>query len=680
MKFEVTNEELEALRYYLNEKYITINQLLTADSTTDVALFFDEKVTYNKEEVEKQLNTIIVLYELMQKIKKAKNSKETWSFIRGTNILEIERLKNETYIDRFISATTMLEKAENEYSIKWDEPVVEYICAESDVAYINVDEILGIKNEEVIISPFTKITNIKEIDEIKNSNTYKKIRNYTLTIENQKLEEIPELEEKGLYEYILNEANNINDKLSEILRLQRENVTNYENIRKLEQLLVKYDDIIYKKEEYKDYTDSARQADLDDIERITKELNILKETSSRVFDIIKDDNNFIINWKKNIAVYIMSKCKKIEDEYAKQIEELDKKEEEIKEVAKEIKEEKIVEIEKSEFEKLKDRVEEECKDNINLSQKILADINNLISAQQKYAKIASELSCTYSALNNAFEMRNKAEKLNELVCKINEIRLEILEEENEEKVKQKLEELSKVNLQISTLINYLNNPKSSIGKSKINRFSEMQIIEENELKRNIFKASLDIRGEAELKKLRDDTEIIEEKSTFQRILGMFTGRNKLDDFLLEQIDVMESTIRATLSKNVRLDYNYSIHTIIAEINMFIKENEKDELVSNDVVELKKLKDVLKKNFKIDDVLVEEIIYRKESKNMPIGAKVSRKELIEIETYRFLNKYGYDNMQNKTEEKKYYDTTSNEISRIIDYINTSGILKKEDLGE
>ena len=27
------------------------------------------------------------------------------------------------------------------------------------------------------------------------------------------------------------------------------------------------------------------------------------------FDIIKDDNNFVTNWKKNIAVYLMAECK-----------------------------------------------------------------------------------------------------------------------------------------------------------------------------------------------------------------------------------------------------------------------------------------------------------------------------------------------------------------------------------
>ena len=60
MKIEVTNEELEAIRYYLNDKYVAINQLLTSDSATDFALFYDEKISYNKEDVIKQIETIKV--------------------------------------------------------------------------------------------------------------------------------------------------------------------------------------------------------------------------------------------------------------------------------------------------------------------------------------------------------------------------------------------------------------------------------------------------------------------------------------------------------------------------------------------------------------------------------------------------------------------------------------------
>lgn len=46
-------------------------------------------------------------------------------------------------------------------------------------------------------------------------------------------------------------------------------------------------------------------------------------------------------------------------------------------------------------------------------------------------------------------------------------------------------------------------------------------------------------------------------------------------------------------------------------------------------------------------------------------------MIEIETYRFLNKYGYD-MELKSNEPKYQDTMANEILRIVEYINSSKI--------
>ena len=58
MKFEITNEELDSIKFYLNEKYVAINQLLTADSKTDIALYYDEKISYSKEAVEKQINCI----------------------------------------------------------------------------------------------------------------------------------------------------------------------------------------------------------------------------------------------------------------------------------------------------------------------------------------------------------------------------------------------------------------------------------------------------------------------------------------------------------------------------------------------------------------------------------------------------------------------------------------------
>ena len=54
-------------------------------------------------------------------------------------------------------------------------------------------------------------------------------------------------------------------------------------------------------------------------------------------------------------------------------------------------------------------------------------------------------------------------------------------------------------------------------------------------------------------------------------------------------------------------------------------------------------------------------------------KISKKELLEIETYKFLKKYGYD-FVNKNEELEYNDTMANEINAVSEYIKSSNVFE------
>ncbi len=99
------------------------------------------------------------------------------------------------------------------------------------------------------------------------------------------------------------------------------------------------------------------------------------------------------------------------------------------------------------------------------------------------------------------------------------------------------------------------------------------------------------------------------------------------------------------------------------------------MVEDDCLALKELEDKLRRSFIISYSKVDEIVENKQGKNLPVDyKKMSKAELYEIETYRFLNKYGYDLAdKQEPEEITYVDTTPQEISRIIDYINTSNVL-------
>lgn len=718
MELDFTKEELETLEAYMSKRYEAMNQLLVSNCETDIALLSDEvenkvvKIPYDRESVIENLMNTKNLYKLfMKNFYKSKHEEKT--FFRGTNLAEVERLKMEPFIDRIWSATTD-KKSQEKFAKKWNRPVGITITLEENIPYFNVGNILGSEeyNKDILIAPFTKVKKIEEDKNINLDNS-KYFKYYNVVLEKQNLDKLTYAERNGLYNYILENAYSIKRKIENCIKIEKENAINFDNIRKMEQLLRKYESTIDEKEVDFEYSDIDRIADYNDVERVTKELNDLKKISTNVFELRKENIDFVNIWKRNIAVYMIAECREIEEQFKdieynpEEIEEkvelettevieieeaepekivtsvaLKTSEEELEDNNQEEKElEKVEEteevgvqelIEENEVQK---RVKAESRENVDRVKKLLDDINVLITKQQNHAKIAGNMGTSYSALNNAFEMRKNTEVLKDLVEKIDNKVNELCLKEFNERIQLDLELVSKSCIEISTLLNYLNNPKIAVRNSKVTRFDEMAIIEENELKRGIAEKIREICGEAELKKLRDDLEIIEEKGTFSRFIGLFTGQNKIDDFMIEQINYRQMVIRKTLSRKLRLAHNYSIHELMAKITLFINDNEDDELVQDDVIDLKALATELRRNYIILESKVQSIVEEKEGKNLPYDSRmITKKEIIELETHKFLNKYEYTILDKVSEEEpKYQDTMTNEIGRIIEYINSSNII-------
>ena len=706
MDLNVTDEELEALKYYKEDGYKAINQMLVSNSEADIALLSDEvenevvSLKYDRESIIEYINAAKLLYSLILK-KYYQNTKiYNTTFYRGTNLAEIEMLKISPYIDKFLVATLDKDDAETEYASNWNRPASMNLIVLGNLPYIQVSDLLEEEKyaKDILILPFTKVKSIEELSERELDKNAKTVKVYNVELEKQELDELSREERDGLYRYILDNSVFIRRKLEECINLEKENVSNFENIRKLEQLLNKYEN-----NDEDDFNENIISEREDDIERITNELESLKRASTDLFEIRKENINFINMWKRNIAVYMMAECKEIENEFEKAIENSANSEEEAKpqeidenleepkeETVKSVPDETIVVPVVEEFEKEEKKDEKEnsseltedeeevafstamasCEENLNSAEKMLEDINNLITKQQNHAKIAGNMGASYSALNNAFDMRKATESLIEGLKEIKQ-KTEDLKESKEENLAERFKSIAKNNIEINTLLNYINNPKIATMNGKASRFDEMEIIEENELKRVISEKIREIRGEAELRKLKDDLEIINDKTTFEKVLGFFTGRNKLDEFMLDQIDIRQKAIRKTLSNKMSLAYNYSVHEMVADISMFIEDNTDDELVESEVNDLRLMSDELRKNFVVSDFKVKSILDQKEHKNLPVEKKkMSKRDIIEVETYRFLNKYGYDINNNSKEEPKYQDTMAHEIGRVVEYINSS----------
>lgn len=677
MMFKFTEEDIEIIEDYRENSKLMVNQLLINNGELDVALLRDktedmQPFSYDRESVRIALEKLIRIYEIMLKYFYSKERKP-WTLAYNTTVAETDRLKNEIYIDYFLHATSKQEDVEA--YIETELPAIMNFVGDVDVPYLNIDEVLNIETDmpEMLIAPFTKIKDFKDVKLIKLDDG-RRLPIYSITLEKQDLQELTEQEKDAVYNYILTSADVVNQKLKECVEYDKSNFENNENVRKLEQLLAKYEADIKKKIEFQDYTEIEKEADDADIARIKMELEDLRDSSSNIFEEKKMAIDFITKWKKNVSVYVMAEFKELELKYEAassvkqetQENKMKRLEEQAKERQAKLEEETLEEIAKS--------VNKECDENIVTVKRLLEDIKKLINRQQNYAKIAGNIGANYSALNNAFEMKKSAQSLLSQVTDIKDKAKELCEtEEDREVLTEALLEISKVSIQVGTLLNYLNNPRSSVGKVKITRFEEMTIIEENELKRGIAETILNVRGEAELKKLKDDLEVLEEKGAFQRFIGFFTGANKLDEAKEEQIEIMQKAIRKTLSQKMSLVYNYSIHELVAEIEMFINDNEDDELVEEDMYILENMENELRRNFIISDSKVQEIIEQRENRNLPVEVKrITKRELIEIETYRFLNKYGYDKSEDK-EPTEYVDTMQSEISKIVEYIRTTKIL-------
>ena len=159
------------------------------------------------------------------------------------------------------------------------------ITLDKNVPYIYISEILEDKNDEVLISPFTKIKDMEEDKDKKVNKNSKTIKIYNIQLEKQELEELTDRERNGLYDFVLENAYSIERKLEECIDLEEANIVNFENIRKLEQLLNKYENSDEPKEEETNYISEVE----DDVLRISRELDELKEKSNELFEKRKEN-------------------------------------------------------------------------------------------------------------------------------------------------------------------------------------------------------------------------------------------------------------------------------------------------------------------------------------------------------------------------------------------------------
>lgn len=414
-----------------------------------------------------------------------------------------------------------------------------------------------------------------------------------------------------------------------------------------------------------------------------------------IHDIVKD----IKEWKEKIV-------RGLNFEYLKKMTKIESEKNEYMKNANFTKEEKTL---------YKD-IFDSMKYNIEKVEALLENTEDLIKAQQKFALIAAETGAKYSSVIDGFGIRNEAFKLKEILKKDltsfeekyyyrvtqntkdkNKEKEKVEKAKDEKKtkkdnkdksIKEKSEKEEKnadpkimristkeltnildTSNQISIFLNMLFNPKMAKPNTKINRFEELILLEENELKRKIFTYAKYLISEGNLDILEDEIDIIESRSSIKKLLDFISGKNKIESYYISRLEDTIDKIIELSYKDLKTDKNYRIHDIIAEIMMFKSENNDDEILEDIIKKLSKLELSIAKNFEINESKVLEVISDKKNISYPVAGKITKKDEIDIEIESLIRKYEYDD-NIFVDEAKYEDTTKNEIQKIVDYAKIS----------
>lgn len=193
MNNQLTDDELFAIKQYIGIWYVDVNCLM--DTGIDSELVYPKEMTpaflKDEESLARLISLMENLYSAMIKITMNGNPINRVLF-RGTNAGELKKIKNSQTINRFLSTTTDYNQAHDMFSNnKNGNPIVmEIKCG--NTPYINVKNIVQeyehSKEQEVIIAPYTKVTNITNI------NDHSEIESFNMQIEKEDFTYLPQQE------------------------------------------------------------------------------------------------------------------------------------------------------------------------------------------------------------------------------------------------------------------------------------------------------------------------------------------------------------------------------------------------------------------------------------------------------------------------------------------------------
>ena len=633
---------------------------------------FGDKIEFKKEK--SKIYVLTSIYKLKELFSKSRGGKIKLPYIMvATNNKEslIEKLKRE------------LIEQKNEYKI-CEYVILEMEKDENTIVYNTTEEFKDIYTEillpNIIITfdPFLVEKTIEKCKQKEDLEVYKdlkqnvEIENTEYDYNNDIIKNIESIRteirsEKSIHEYLRDLALEGNSSEKNIFDEKDKIETIINNSIDIGIYLKKYVKLL---NEIKEIEEKISKTEI--LEEKLKNEDYTNDTSSEIKDIekAKEELKLELEEKEKIKDELYSQLKSLKDRYKESF--LN-----ILEYIKYIKleEKRYVDAGIDDKEKVKlFELEKILRKNKNKSDKMVEDISDLIRKQQKYAKIGAETNSKYSSLIDGFKIKQEAEKLRKILTDMysdykeyyfNKLNKKLPNIEYERKLTKILEVAEKAEI----FLNYIYNPKNAKQRTDLNRFDELILIEENEIKRKITKEVDTIIANANLLIIDEEIDSIETKRVLEKIFDMIIGKRKKDKERVLKLEELAEEVDAKLRQKYTINRNYKIHDVLAKIMIFKSENLGDSLVKELVDKITVIEKAIAKNFVISEEKVLNKIEELKMLKLPVVVDDEKETDIEYELALMRHKYEYDNIYTD-EEVKYVDTTANEIKQIIEYIKLS----------
>ena len=157
--------------------------------------------------------------------------------------------------------------------------------------------------------------------------------------------------------------------------------------------------------------------------------------------------------------------------------------------------------------------------------------------------------------------------------------------------------------------------------------------------KNLSNTVLNTKIQAELDKLNNEENELNSRNIFSKFFGKLDGSTA---FKQENINFQRFVINDKLNRNSISKDTVDLHSILADIELFMEDNKYNELISGEIEQLNNINKYIYNNFEINSDKINNFITNRKQYFLPaLTKKVTKYEQLKHETIKYLNKQGYN---------------------------------------